>query len=179
MVAVRWPSSQRKAADGRRPAIVEVKYGDSALTGRAGLAEHISDANSFLGNSDKVDDLKKDMISVFNQKRRLGLMDCRKDLKSFSNERPVLLLALVNHDPNKTASLKTLRNLPESPDANLRIGTASFFGCGLYDQGSLTFDQLCRRFGDYVHKDILGVAQWRSNNASASWLTGARCERVC
>ncbi|MCY4502598.1 MAG: hypothetical protein OXE57_13670 [Alphaproteobacteria bacterium] len=156
MIAVHWPSDrqQRKISDNRRLAIVEVKYGDNALDDPAGLVEHIKDVNSFLGNPDKVDDLKKDMVRVFNQKRQLGLMDCRRDLKSFSDERPILLLALVNHDPDSTKLRNILGKLPESPNADLRLGTASFFGYGLYDQGVHTVDEMHTRFGEYIYNSL-------------------------
>ena len=97
MVAVHWPSESpaRKRADNRRIVIIEVKYGDGALAGKAGLHAHIEDANKYLSTPDDVKRLKEDMLAVFNQKRELDLIDCGEDLRSFSDEKPLLLLGRV------------------------------------------------------------------------------------
>ena len=156
LVAVHWPSEPnvRKNAHNRRLVIVEMKYGDKALDGRAGLHEHVRDANDFLSDSRKVSCLKKDMVKVFQQKRRLGLMDCGKDLASFSDEKPIIMFVLANHDPDSSTLRDMLEKLPESPNAELRIVTSSLVGYGLYDQGVHTVDEAFWRCGDYIYKDL-------------------------
>ena len=160
LVAAHWPSNRhvRKDAHDRRLVLVEMKYGDAALAGDAGLHEHIKDANAFLSEPGRVNDLETDMVRVFNQKRRLGLVDCGKDLAGFSDEQPMLLLVLANHDPGSTKLRDVLTDLPASPNADLRLATASFFGYGLYDQGVHTIDAALRRLGDYVYEDLPGDA---------------------
>ena len=91
------------------------------------------------------------MVDVFNQKRGLGLICCRNDLASFSNEKPLLLLALVNHDPESSILHGLLDTLPKSPRADLAIATASFLGYGLYDQEVHTIEKAKIRFGDYIY----------------------------
>ncbi|MCY4287355.1 MAG: hypothetical protein OXC63_02040 [Aestuariivita sp.] len=158
MIAVHWPSDRhlRSKASDRRLVIIEVKCGDGALSGAAGLSKHIGDIDRFLENPDKVAALKNDMVQVFNQKRALGLMDCNRDLKGFSDERPIVMLALVSHDPDSTKLRECLAHLSETihPHMDLRIGVASFFGFGLYDQGIHTVDEVLWRFGDFVYKDL-------------------------
>lgn len=154
MIAVHWPSKRSVPSHSRRLVFVEVKHGDEALDGSSGLHAHIEDVNSYLSDPTRVRDLKKDMIDVFNQKRGLGLIDCDRDLASFSNERPLLLLALVNHNPESQRLRRLLDNLPKSPNAELRFATASFLGYGLYDQGIHPLDEWRRRFDDYIHKDL-------------------------
>ena len=134
LVTVQWPSTDRKEASNRRLVLVEMKYGDGALKQSAGLKAHVKDVNEFLDNPDNVDRLKEEMTSVFNQKRSLGLIHCDKDLAGFSNERPRLLFVLANHNPVSKTLLTELSSLRETPHAELCIGTASFFGYGLYDQ---------------------------------------------
>ena len=72
-------------SDGRR-----VFYsGDfRAHGGKAGLHAHIKDVNQYLSNPDNVEQLKEDMVAVFNQKKDLELIDCdkEKDLRSFTVE---------------------------------------------------------------------------------------------
>ena len=157
-VAVHWPSepSTRKMTHNRRLVFVEIKYGDDALSGDAGLEKHIRDVNAYLSHPrDYVKELKEDMTNVFNQKRDLRLIDCGRDLDGFSrDELPILLLVLANHDPGKKGLRSVLEALPESPHADLRIATASFLGYGLYDQGVHTVEDAFRRFGDYIYKDL-------------------------
>ena len=152
-IAVHWPSRTqvRKQAANRRLVIMEMKYGDTALKDKAGLHAHIADVKNFLGRPGNVKDLKEDMVEVFNQKRELGLIDCGKDLDSFSDAPPVVLLVLANHDPDSLILRDVLDTLPECPNAEVRVATASFFGYGLFDQGVHTVDETFQRFGDYIH----------------------------
>ena len=149
MVAVHWPSvpAVRTKAHDRRLAFAEVKYGDSAL---GNLHSHIHDINDFAADARRLADFKADMVRVFNQKRELGLIDCGRKLAGFSGERPILLLMLANHDPQKSALSKLLRSLPASPHVDVRIATASFLGYGLYDQGIHSVQTALERFGDRV-----------------------------
>ena len=101
MIALHWPSSpsERRMNWDRRLAFIEVKHGDNALEGSAGVRKHIEDINKFASNKESLKKLKGEMLDIFNQKMLLGLIDCGKDLVSFSEEeKPLLLLAFVNHD---------------------------------------------------------------------------------
>jgi hypothetical protein len=136
LVAVHWPSNsaKRKVATGRRLVLVEAKFGEGALDGSAGIRSHVNHINHFLSDPANVSALKSEMVKVFNQKRELGLIDCGKNLDSFSDEKPMLLLALVNHDPDSTILRSSLDNLPPSPHADIYLATSCFMGHGLFDQ---------------------------------------------
>jgi len=151
-VAVRWPSTpaDRKRRDGHRLVLGEVKYGDGALDGSAGLDKHVNSINNFLATPDNLKNLKDDMVKVFNQKRALGLIDCGRDLDSFSHEPPILMLVLANHDPDKSRLRDILRALPPSPHAELRVASACLFGYGLYDPAILTPAEAITRFGSCI-----------------------------
>lgn len=153
MIAVHWPSttSERMKEKDRRLVLVEVKHGDGALTGSSGLHDHIVDINEHLDSCETVRNLKEDMVQVFNQKRRLKLIKCKRDLFSFNDDPPILLLVLANHDPESSKLRNLLHNLPDSPNAELRIATASFLGYGLYEQGVHTVEAVESRFGDYIY----------------------------
>ena len=148
VVAVRWPSTpaERKKQDGGRLVVAEVKCGDSALEGEAGLHAHITDVNSHLADPSNVAGLKSEMARAFNQKRALGFIDCARDLLGFSGELPLLLLVLANHDPGKSRLRELLRSLPPSPHAELRVATGCLLGYGLYDPAILTIEQALMRF---------------------------------
>ena len=161
-VAVQWPGRERKEAKNRRLVLIEMKYGESALKDKrgksglhkSGLHAHVKDINDYHSCPANVTALKKDMKQVFNQKRKLGLIECSHDLGSFSNDPPILLLVLANHNPRSSILRGLLKSLPDHPYVDLRIGTASFFGYGLYDQGIHTVEETFKRFGDYIHKDL-------------------------
>jgi hypothetical protein len=148
VVAVHWPSTpaERKKQGGRRLVLAEVKHGDGALDGMAGLHAHITAVNAHLANPTNVIELKQEMVRVFNQKRALGFIDCEKDLLSFSAEQPLLLLVLANHDPGKSRLRELLRSLPPSPHAELRVVTGCLLGYGLYDPAVLTVERAWVQF---------------------------------
>ena len=146
LVAVQWPSNptERKRAENRRLVLMELKYGDDALAGSSGVSSHIKDLNEFLSDSDRVGDFKTDMVDIFNQKRRLELLNCDKDLARFSDEKPLLLLVFADHDPDKAKLGEVLDDLPDSPHAEVRIATAPLMGYGLFGEG-MTVDSARER----------------------------------
>jgi hypothetical protein len=137
MVAVRWPSTSgdRKRGDGLDLVLVEVKHGDAALNGTAGMAKHVRDACAFVAGAGALATLKQEMALVFNQKRALKLIDCDKDIASFSSAKPTLLFILANHDPASEVLLREIRGLPPHPEVDLRFVTSCFMGYGLFDEG--------------------------------------------
>ena len=152
MIAVHWPSepSTRKRQHGRRLVFVEVKHGDNTLEGSAGVHKHIEDVNKYVKDGENLHRIKKDMVGVFNQKRALGLVECGRDLSSFGNDKPLLMLAFVNHDPDRSKLHHVLKSRPDSPHVELAVATASFLGYGLYDQGIHPLDEARERFAEYI-----------------------------
>ena len=144
LIAVRWPStpSKRKQSSGRRLIIGEVKQGDSALTTKAGVHAHVRDVDAFLSDPARVQDLKAEMVTVFNQKRDLGLLDEGRELVSFSDERPMLLFIFVNHDPDSAVLRRELMSLPTTTHCEVMVATSSLMGYGLFDPWLRTVDQI-------------------------------------
>lgn len=151
LVAVHWASNPktRKEQNGHRLVLVEAKYGDGAMANKSGIASHVTDINRFLGDADNVQALKREMVGIFNQKRALGLMNCGRDLGAFSDEPPMLLLALINHDPDSSKLHSSLAALPPSPHAELCIATGCFMGYGLFDQAVVPIDEARSSLGKY------------------------------
>ena len=149
MIAVHWPSTSadRRRAAGRRLAFVEIKYGDDAL---GNLHKHVHDVNRFVADARSLSKFKPDMVRVFNQKRGLELIDCEKDLRNFSDQPPLLVLAFANHDPQRTTLSGLLKTLPPSPNVDVRVATASFLGYGLYDQGMHSVQTALSRFSEHL-----------------------------
>jgi len=74
LLALRWDASQRKNTDNCRPALIEMKYGDGALGGSAGVLKHLQDIDAVVSNRDKYRALLQTMESQFNQLDQLGLI---------------------------------------------------------------------------------------------------------
>jgi hypothetical protein len=138
----------RKQQTVRRLVLVEVKYGDGAVDGSAGVHSHIIDLNTFLDDASNLVALKQEMTCVFNQKRALGLVDCGLDLGGFSDEPPMLLLVLINHDPGSEKLRRALETLPPSPHAPVYLATSCLMGHGLFDQAVWPLEEVRRRFAD-------------------------------
>jgi len=133
LVAVHWPGTDRKQARQRRLVIGEVKHGDNALGGAAGLHAHVRDVEEFLSDPARVANLKAEMVGVFNQKRELGLLNSGRPLDSFSHELPVMLLILANHTPRSTRLREALSTLPETALREVLVAGSSLTGYGLFD----------------------------------------------
>ncbi len=144
LIAVHWPSTSgdRKRGDGRRLVIGEVKQGDNALAGVAGMHAHVRDVDAFLSDPARRRGLEAEMLTTFNQKRALGLIDVGKDLLSFSDEPPIFLFILANHDPDKTRLREELATLPAAQHCEVRVATSSLMGYGLYDPWIRTVDEV-------------------------------------
>lgn len=84
IVALRWDSEseKRKKPSGNELVIFEVKYGVGAVgegkkgrgTKKATLSAHVADFNKFVEDKSVIKEFKEDMITVFQQKRELGLI---------------------------------------------------------------------------------------------------------
>ena len=153
LIAVHWPTTRRSQVEPRRLVFIEMKYGDNALDGESGIGSHIENACAFLRRTKEIESFKHDMVKVFNQKRRLGLMKCKKDLESFSDDPPLFLLVFANHQPHSSTLAKELRRMHDSRHAEvcIAIANASFMGYGLYDQAIHMLEEAPVRFGDYIH----------------------------
>ena len=156
-VAVHWPStgSERRQTDGRGLVLGEVKDGDGAITGPAGIAYHVDGLRAFLADPDRLAKLKEAMKTAFNQKRQLGFIDNQNDISSFedNSQQPIWLLVLVDHDPAKSWLTHILEELAKVKDlaAMIRIATSNFMGYGLYDQAIYTVEAFRNKFQAQIY----------------------------
>jgi hypothetical protein len=149
-IAVRWPSTgkERKRPDSLRLVFIEMKAGDGAIKGRAGLSAHLEDIEKFCkkqsngSESEGLADLKAQMLKIYGQKRRLGLIGTKHAIRSFSDEDPLFLFLLANHDPEKSALREELKRLPQATSVEVCFAVSTFMGYGLYDQGILSLAQI-------------------------------------
>ena len=130
--------------------------GDGALAGKAGIQDHLDDLDRLFQDDQKMAKIKQEMAGVFRQKCELGLMDVGKwhdaqgDDDFFSDEEPLVLLILVDHDPAKSKLASELSAATDMQKGELSISRASNMGYALYQecllskQDWLDFDEKTR-----------------------------------
>jgi len=144
IMAIRWLAAQRKNGNNCKVALIEMKYGDSALTGSAGLLKHLKDMEKLISNKDSYAKLLETMESQFNQLDELGLLKFNKGtsntkVKLNVDNKPEVIFILANHNP-RSPKLKTILSDPEidkyaqSELFDLRFFVASFSGYGLHSK---------------------------------------------
>ena len=152
MVGIQWPSINRNRRFPNRYlpvlTIMEIKYGDQALSGKAGLLEHFEKTDNFLEESQRVKSFKEEMLLMFRTKRELGLyrIVSQSQIEDLAEHIDYLVL-LINHKNSKTMLNNELQKKPKMKNATIYLGKANYFGYGLYKecleecQGQfLTFD---------------------------------------
>ncbi len=143
LIAIKWDSiSQNRAwVDKHLPKLVfiEMKYADGALSGDSGLKKHIKDIEGFLAKDNNLKDLKEEMIRIFEQKRKLGLIKFgsavnTNPINKLSDEKPELILLLANHDPGSKILRAEFEEIHFTQNIELKVATSSFMGYGLYNE---------------------------------------------
>jgi hypothetical protein len=150
MVGVKWLSKSldRKNKDSISLAIFELKYGDGAMTGSAGILKHFKDLDNFMTKGKHVE-LMDEAESQFNQKYYLGLIQVTRSskendfegvyekIKINRNIKPEYILIFANHKPESTILHRELSDAikayPQLLDkVDIKIAHSSMMGYGLY-----------------------------------------------
>ena len=156
LIAIEWPSkgSTRKAPKHFTPKllIIEMKYGDHALSGGAGMKKHWGDFHRFITNPTAKANFKKEMLDLFSQKRELGLIPC---LSSAKNKNPILkfddkielAFLITNHDPESKKLKNELASLGKVPT---KIIASTFMGYGIYNQSVYGLNKFKKKFVNQI-----------------------------
>ena len=143
IVALKWESKSWIRKDNRKCSVVlmEMKYGDKALDGAAGIEKHLEDFKNFFAKPvDEHKDIYMDWEKVFKQKCELGLVEGLKekqyDVKIEFDEpenKPEVALIFANHDPDKTKLGDVLSKIAcNNYTFKILIANASNVGYGLH-----------------------------------------------
>ena len=156
LVALEWESkgSSRKLHSNYKPKliIIELKYGDKALKGTAGLIKHQRDFEKFSANSRDVNDFKLEMKELFNQKRKLGLVPCLEKDKykiEILDSEVEFCIMLINHDPEKSSLNSALSSLSNT---NIQFLTSNFMGYGLFKNNLIGYSDFVNRFNTQIYE---------------------------
>jgi hypothetical protein len=151
MLAIRWLASHRKDGSNCRAALIEMKYGDGALGGNAGLLKHLQDIDALVSDHDKYKSLLETMEAQFNQLDELGLLSFKRSsngtkVKLADADKPEAIFILANHNPRST-KLSSILDSPEvvaygqAQRFDLKFFVSSFAGYGLHSDCMLTLTQ--------------------------------------
>lgn len=151
ILAIRWLASQRKRPSNCRPALIEMKYGDGALSGNAGVLKHLQDIDAYVSNADKYKTLLETMETQFNQLDKLGLITFNRvgnwaGIKLDASEKPEVIFVLANHNP-RSSKLRTILNDPtieaydHSSNFDLKFHVSSFAGYALQADCMVTLSE--------------------------------------
>ena len=142
ILALQWLVTQRKKTGGCRPALIEMKYGDNALSGSSGLIKHIEDIDALITDKGRYQTLIITMENQFNQLDKLGLLKFNRianwtNIKIASDEKPEVIFILANHNPRSSVlgsilSDSRLDDFDTSSNFDLRFFVSSFSGYALH-----------------------------------------------
>ncbi len=150
MLAIRWRASQRKNGANCRATLIEMKYGDGAISGTSGLLKHLKDISEFI-SSDRYPLLLLTMESQFNLLDQLDLLRFNRcsnktKVKLDVKDKPEVVFILANHNP-RSPKLKTIIESPEmtkyglSDKYDLKFYVSSFAGYGMHADCMLTLEE--------------------------------------
>lgn len=151
MLAICWPADSRTTGSKCRAAIIEMKYGDGALGGTAGLRKHLEDIDSLIADRNKYGELLQTMESQFKQLHELGLLrynECSNGAKAKldAGEKPDVMFVLANHNPRSMA-LETILCDPafdmyeQAQRFTLKFFVASYSGYGMHEECMLSLNE--------------------------------------
>lgn len=146
IIALRWDSigSIRKLTKSFLPTITifEVKQGFKSVPGNSGMQSHIKNFEMFLKTKD-MDSFKKDMINVFSQKRKLGLIKGMDKYKEVTVVNPNIefVFILANYKQKSKQLKKELEKID-----NCQFIYANSTGYGLFARNVIDKSKFCELF---------------------------------
>lgn len=159
IVALEWisESSARRLSRGYKPKLVifEMKYGDGALTGKSGIRKHLDDFKTFMSDTFSVNHFKNEMLEVFSQKRRLGLIPCLSGRGKNNNavvdfaEKIEFVFIMANHDP---ASIKLKREIENYSNFYASFSTSNFMGYALFKNTVFNCQDFLTKFSNQIYE---------------------------
>lgn len=162
LVAIEWESGGaiRKLPKWYRPKLcfIEKKYGDSALSGKAGLVGHIEAFKMYYECDRNLTMIKNEMLAVFDQKRQLQLIPALKNNKNSITrvaDRVDYVLLLANHDPASNSlknALQKLINCYGDGDLgfDIKICCSNFMGYGIFKENIFSLREFMSRFENQI-----------------------------
>ncbi len=168
MVAIQWDSdrhARRLHSYSPKLCFIEMKCGDAALNGTAGMLEHVRHWKDYLSQEKNKESIKAEMLKLFQQKRDLcliaGLKDNNNEVKSFSREIDCIFL-IANHDPGKSGLKGIINKLSqenqkmkiENPGVEIKFAVSNFMGYGLFKQNVIPLENFQELYKDQIYSSV-------------------------
>ncbi|MDR2671700.1 MAG: hypothetical protein LBC35_00025 [Coriobacteriales bacterium] len=143
MLAVKWIRRDSKNRQKATLSFIEVKYGDNALKGDAGICKHVADIVGFLKSGNNKAEIIEEVNGLYEQKNALGLMSgAPEDVSILPNSALEFVLLVSNHTPASSLLDDELEKVMASVayaemkelGCQMKIAVASLMGYGLYDE---------------------------------------------
>lgn len=151
MLGVQWLASDRRQTHaGRcRPVLVEVKYGDAALGGNAGLLKHYRDIAGYLqAHRTALVDLLNAQLGQLQDLELLGVKKNEMRLRVDPEAKPIVVFVLANSNPRSGKLAGELARLREAidqagpeADFDLRFFVSSFAGYAMHERNLFSLDE--------------------------------------
>lgn len=161
MAALRWDSRGpcRKDPVKYKPILtfIEMKYGDGALAGNAGIVKHIADMQHY-ARKEGFDGIKQELLTSFVQQRDLGLVPSLEHNAHAIGavDDPVdYLFILANHDPDSDKLQMVLDEVEEKFGGQdlgftIKFCVSNFMGYGIYRDNVYSLSEFRERFGRQI-----------------------------
>lgn len=158
MIGARWKHNERKMGDKLVPTLFEMKYGEAALNGKAGVEKHLKDIASLLESPDFRTELQENIGAQFSQLDALKLLrfNRSKSIDSFTSAgtRFQIVFILAGLNPRSKALLPILNRVNDSwpgireklkesgAEVDLLFFQASFCGYAMHEATMLPVDEI-------------------------------------
>lgn len=133
-----------------------MKYGDGAISGKAGLLKHLQDFDAFIADKTRYENLLHVIKNQFIQLDQLELINFNKGkrgakVKISANEKPEVIFILANHNPRGTGLKKILESQEfagygKSQQFDLKLFVSSFADFGLHTKCMLNLSDFLQLF---------------------------------
>jgi len=148
ILALRWKASERKSNSKLCPVLIEMKYGDKALGGSAGMSKYLKDMDALVSNPDKYQKLRETLEVQFNQMHKLGLYNFNekknwKEITIDTSTKPELIFILANYNPRSSKLNTILEDAKSYEDKkfDLRFFVSSFAGYAMHTENMLSLGE--------------------------------------
>lgn len=150
MLGVRWLGHQRQSGNSLVPVLIEMKYGNGALSGNSGIVCHYHHIAEFLGDDKKRQAIRETIQDQFINLRDLGMIKYNESSlapnPSLSDAKPEVIFLLANYNPRSPALIEILSKLHdmdrENDDFDLRFFVSAFAGYAMHHACMLTAGEL-------------------------------------
>lgn len=153
MLALKWRAADRKSETKCAPVLIEMKWGDDAYEGAAGIKKHIADIERVLGNEAEAADIRKTIGEQFWQLHELEMLRFNVSsavTKVVPSDPLEVVFILANHNPRSEKLYNILKAMEEPKTFALRFFVASFSGYGMHEACMLNLSQFRNLVASYL-----------------------------